>query len=246
MSRDDAYLADMHTHTVASGHAHNTIAEMVQTAKDRGIELFGITDHAVTMPGTCSEEYFRNLKNVSRDFDGIEVCLGVELNIIDYDGNVDMSEDDLRTMDITIASIHNTIGYMAGTMEQNTNAIINAIKNPLINIIGHPDDGNVPLDYERVVKAAKEYGTLLEVNNNSIGFRTNARENNRIMVELCKKYDVPVIIGSDAHSVKVVGRHQAALEIIDEVGLEHELVMNYTPNRLRTYLNKYRIGKKQN
>lgn len=240
------YLADMHTHTVASGHAYNTIQEMVDTARERGIQLYGITDHAVTMPGTCGEKYFRDLKNVTRDYyDDIEVCLGVELNIIDYNGRVDMSVDDLREMDVAIASIHNTIGYMSGTIEQNTKALIGAMKNPFINIIGHPDDGRVPVDYESIVKASKEYGTLLELNNNSIEskFRLNARENDRLMLEYCKKYSVPVVISSDAHSVKVVARNDSALSLIDEVGLDYELVMNFFPERLRKYLNKYKLNK---
>lgn len=236
------YLADMHTHTVASGHAYNTIQEMVCSAREKGIKLLGITEHAVTMPGTCHDFYFHNLKMAKRDYEGLEVCLGVELNIVSYNGKVDMSERYLKEMDVTIASIHNNIGYKAGTVEENTNAVIEAIRNPLINIIGHPDDGNIPLDYERVVKAAGEYGTLLEVNNNSIssGFRLNARENDKIMLELCKQYEVPVIIGSDAHSEDKIGKNDKALELIDEVGLDYELVMNFHLDRLRTYLNKYK------
>ncbi len=239
------FLVDLHTHTIASGHARDTIKDMVDTAKDKGIKLYGITDHAVTMPGTCDESYFHNLKNLKRDYyDDMEVCLGVELNIIDYEGNVDMPEYDLKEMDVVIASIHNTIGYMAGTIEQNTNAVVNAMKNPYINIIGHPDDGRVPVDYEMIVKASKEYETLLEVNNNSIssGFRLNARENDRIMLEYCKKYSVPVIIGSDAHATNVVARHDTALELIDEVGLDYGLVLNFFPDKVRKYLNKYRKG----
>ncbi len=243
MKENYEYQADMHTHTIASGHAYNTIQEMVDTARNRGIKLYGITDHAVTMPGTCGTEYFQNLKNVSRDFyDDIEVCLGVELNILDYGGNVDMSVENLQEMDITIASIHNTIGYTSGTIEQNTSAIIGAMKNPLINIIGHPDDGRVPVDYEAIVKASKEYGTLLELNDNSIssGFRLNARENDRKMLEYCKEYSVPVVIGSDAHAVKTVARHDSALSLIEETGFDYELVLNFFPDRLRKYLNKYR------
>lgn len=242
MEQNYEYLADMHTHTVASGHAYNTIQEMVTSAKEKGIKLLGITEHAVTMPGTCHAFYFQNLKMAKRDYEGIELCLGVELNIIDYNGNVDMPEDILKEMDVAIASIHNSIGYKAGTIAENTNAIIGAIKNPLINIIGHPDDGNIPLDYERVVKEAKEYETLLEVNNNSLasGFRLNARENDKVMLEFCKKYEVPVIIGSDAHSEDKVGKNDKALELIHEVGLDYNLVMNFHPDRLRKYLNKYK------
>ncbi len=39
------YLLDMHTHTVASGHAYNTINEMAHAAARTGLELLGITEH---------------------------------------------------------------------------------------------------------------------------------------------------------------------------------------------------------
>ena len=92
------YVVDLHTHTVASGHAYNTIQEMVESAKRNNIKLFGITEHAVTMPGTCHDFYFHNLKMARRDYEGIELCLGVELNIIDYEGNVDMLHEDEHSM----------------------------------------------------------------------------------------------------------------------------------------------------
>ena len=237
------YMADLHSHTVASGHAYNTIQEMVRAAQNKGLKLYGITEHSVTMPGTCHEMYFSNLKNVRRDYEGIEVLFGVELNIISYDGDVDMSEELLKEMDVVIASIHANIGYTAGTIEENTRAVIGAIRNPLINIIGHPDDGRIPLDYERVVKAAKEYGTLLEINNSSLspnGFRVNTKENDRIILELCNRYKVPVVIGSDAHSDNVVAANERALELIDEVNFDKDLVLNYNIDELKKYLNKYR------
>lgn len=240
---DLRYMADLHSHTIASGHAYNTIQEMVNAAKGKGLKLYGITEHSVTMPGTCHEMYFSNLKNVKRDYEDIEVLFGVELNIISYDGDVDMSEELLKEMDVVIASIHANIGYTAGTVEENTRAVIGAIKNPLVNIIGHPDDGRIPLDYEKVVKAAKEYETLLEINNSSLsptGFRVNTRENDKIILELCRKYKVPVVIGSDAHSDDVVSANERALELIDEVGFEKNMVLNYHIDELKKYLNKYR------
>ena len=60
---EKSYQADLHTHTIASGHAYNTIQEMAMAAKEKGICLLGITEHSMTMPGTCSEIYFQNLWN---------------------------------------------------------------------------------------------------------------------------------------------------------------------------------------
>lgn len=237
------YIADMHTHTIASGHAYNTITEMAKAASDIGLKLLGITEHATSMPGTCHDFYFQNLKSVKRELFGVELALGVELNIISFAGEVDMDEALLKQMDIAIASIHSGIGYEPGTIEQNTNAILGAMKNPYINIIGHPDDSRIPMDYEQLVPASLEYHTLLEINNNSLtpgGWRVNPEENDRKILELCMKYKAPIIIGSDAHSYDKVGCHNFAISLIEEMNFPKELVANYNIELLKTYLNKYR------
>ena len=234
-----SYLADLHTHTIASGHAYNTIQEMAKAAKEKGISLLGITEHSMTMPGTCSEIYFQNLWNANRSYYGVQLLLGVELNIIDYNGTVDMSQELLKNLDIAIASIHNTIGDTVGTKVQNTEAVIGAIKNPYVNIIGHPDDGRIPLDYKEVVKAAKEYHKILEINNNSLSptsWRENARENDKEILDLCAQEDYPVIIGSDAHADHNVGANSYALDLMEEIHFPEHLILNYQIDELKFYL----------
>lgn len=115
------YTADLHTHTLASGHAYSTMREMAAMAQKKGLEVLGITEHAVTMPYTCGDYYFQNLRMVDRQMEGIELMLGVELNVLDYDGHVDMNEKVLQMMDIAIASIHPPC-FTAGTKEENTRA----------------------------------------------------------------------------------------------------------------------------
>ena len=96
------YVLDVHTHTIASGHAYNTIKEMAQSASEKGLELLGITEHAMKMPGTCHSFYFANLKMLERKMFGVEMLFGVELNILNQDGKVDMEENLLKKMDIVI------------------------------------------------------------------------------------------------------------------------------------------------
>ena len=174
-------VMDLHTHTIPSGHAYNTLREMAKAAADRGLEILGITEHAPMMPGTCHNYYFHNLKTVPRELYGIRLFLGAELNILNPQGEVDLNETELRGMDIGIASLHLPC-MKPGTREENTSAYLNAMKNPYVNIIGHPDDGRYEVDYEALVQGAKEYGKILEVNNHSIvpnSFRQNARETGR-------------------------------------------------------------------
>ena len=79
--------------------------------------------------------------------------MGSELNILDYTGRIDLREGILERLDYTIASIHEPC-YKCGTVAENTNAYLGAIKNPYVKIIGHPDDGRFPIDYDTVVAAA--------------------------------------------------------------------------------------------
>ena len=92
---------DLHSHTIASGHAYNTRNEMVAAAKRRGLEMYAITEHAPAMPGSCHRMYFMNYRVLPREYQGMAVLYGVELNILDYAGNVDLPESVLKEMDGT-------------------------------------------------------------------------------------------------------------------------------------------------
>ena len=233
------YLLDVHTHTIASGHAYNSMMEMAKAGFEKGLKLLGITEHAPMMPGSCGNMYFRNLKVVPRSLCGIEVMLGVELNILDFDGHVDLDAHTLRQLDIRIASLH-SVCILPGSKEDKTRAVLGAIRNPLVDIIGHPDDGIYPLEYEPIVEAAKENHTLLEVNNNSLnpmGARKNTRDNLIAMLELCREYEQPVIMNSDAHVFSDVGRRDFSEALIREIGFPEELIVNRSVAAFKEYLN---------
>ena len=85
-------VLDTHAHTIVSGHAYNTIREMAQMAKEKGLEAFALTEHAPQMPGTCHEFYFQNLHIVPREMYGVRLFMGVELNIMNEKGEVDLPE----------------------------------------------------------------------------------------------------------------------------------------------------------
>ena len=181
-------VLDTHAHTIVSGHAYNTIREMAQMAKEKGLEAFALTEHAPQMPGTCHEFYFQNLHIVPREMYGVRLFMGVELNI-------------------------------------------------MIHIIGHPDDGRYPVDYEQLAKKAKETGTVLEVNNGSLrpgGFRVDTRKNDLKMLEYCKKYEVPVTMGSDAHMDVDLADYSYALPVIEESHFPEELIVNTSAELLKS------------
>ena len=157
------FVLDTHCHTVSSGHAYSTVQEIAKEASNRGLELIAITDHAETLPGGAHLFHFHNLIVIPRKLYGVEVLRGAEVNILDFEGRVDLGQETLEQLDIVIASFHPPC-IKPGSIVENTNALIKVIQNPHIDIIGHPGDPRYPIDIKAVVEAAKEYGTFRDNN----------------------------------------------------------------------------------
>ena len=225
------FLVDTHSHTIASGHAYSTITEMAEAAAAKGLKALALTEHAPEMPGTCGLFYFQNLDVVPRMQKGIRLLMGAEVNIMDPDGTIDLPENTCRDLDIVVASVHPPCYGLGHTEKENTRAYVEAMKKPYIHIIGHPDDGRFPLDYEVLVRTAKETGTLLELNNSSLrpqSSRKGTRENMITMLDLCRQYEVPVTTGSDAHVNVDAG--------IDYCGFPEELIATANLELLKSFI----------
>lgn len=232
---------ETHSHSLASGHAYSTVKEMILAAKEKGLEAIAITEHAPDMPGSCGLYYFQNYKVIPREQYGIRVMMGVELSIIDETGSVDMIDAVLATQDLAIASIHTPCYKGVLNADAITESYINTMKNPCVDIIGHPDDGRFPINYEDLVLTARQTGTLLEVNNTSLSpfaFRQGGRENIIKMLTLCKRYEVPVVLGSDAHIEYDVGNTGYSIPLLKELDFPAELVANTSYEKFRTSLAK--------
>lgn len=229
---------DVHTHTIMSGHAFSTLQEMAQEASSRGLKLLGITEHSPGIPGACDLIYFRNLHVVPRRMYGIDLLLGAEINILDTKGTLDMDEYMMGMLDLRIAGIH-SLCYQSGTVEENTYGMMQAISNPYTHIISHPGDGTAQLDFEPIVLAAKAHHTLLEINNSSLKpcrKKLEAKDNNLEILRLCKRYEVPVILGSDAHISFDIATYEYVLPLLAETDFPEDLVMNTSVERFKAYL----------
>lgn len=232
---------DMHTHTIMSEHAYNTICEMVMGAKSAKLSAIGITDHTFGIPGAPSELYFYNYKVIPRTMFGVDLYLGAEINIVDYDGRLSLDDYMMKYLDIRLAGMHD-VCYKCGSADENTSAVIGALKNPYTDIIVHLNDGQYKLDYEKIVKTASECGKILEINNNALRskWRENAWANDTKMLEYCKKYDVPIIMDSDAHFVTDVGNLLNCEKIIQDTKFPKELVVNYNYENFKKFLSDKR------
>ncbi len=228
---------DIHTHTLASGHAYGTIREMAESAKERGLSALGISEHAPGIPGTCDPIYYTNLRMAPHMLYGVEILYGCEANVLN-DGTLSLDEKHINLVDYVIAGIHGRCYEDAG-IEKNTENVISCMKHPRVFLVSHPDDDHTPLDYERLVAGAKAYHTALEVNNSSLlkqDKRLNCVENYKRMLRLCQEYRVPVIVSSDAHDPAYVGRFEESCELLNEVGFDKELVMNTSVKRFKAFI----------
>ena len=226
-------VVDSHTHTIASPDGFSTVNEMAVAARDAGLEALAITDHAPELVGYTPMLHFLGYGKLPHELCGVHMLYGVELNIMDFNGRLDLSDDVLARQDVVIASFH-TMCTSAGSVEENTRAYLHAMENPYVNIIGHPDDGYIPIDFERLVSAAKEAGVLIEVNNSSVKsvpYRLNTAKNIRTILSLCKEHRVPIVVGTDAHHTSAVGDFSYALQALEDTAFPEELVANVSIER---------------
>ena len=229
------YLCDMHTHTIASGHGTScTIADMAKKAHEKGLTLLGITDHGPGTLGAGTPSYFRSLAHAPRKRCGIRVCYGVELNITDFSGNLDLEDEILEGLDYAIASMHRP-NLRPGGQTANTLAYIQAMKHPAVRMIGPCDDVKYPVDYDELTAAAREYGIVMEINNSSLspeGYRGDTRANNRMLLEGCLRNRVPVLLSSDSHGTAHIGDFTYARAMVQEMNYPEELILNDKPEQV--------------
>ncbi len=230
-------IADVHTHTLASGHAYGTIREMAQAASEKKLKILGITEHAPGTPGTADPIYFCNLQVIPRTLYGVHLLHGCEINALN-DGTLSLEQRWIDKLDYAIVGIHSQCYQDAGR-EKNTWNLIQCMKNEKVRLISHPDDDHTPLDYLALIQAAKEYHVALEINNSSLvkeERRWNCRENYRTICSLCQEYQVPVIVDSDAHDPSWVGVFDLAEEMLREYEFDENLILNMDEKSLLSFL----------
>lgn len=216
---------DTHTHTLASTHAYCTVMENAKYALEMGMEAIAITDHAPLLPDAPHVWHFRNLKDIPRDLYGVKILYGVELNVLDLEGNVDSEGMPVQKMDVVNASIHPP-AFKDGPGHDCTGAYENLIKNPYIDIICHSGNPDYSYDYEKIVKMAAEYNKLIEINNHSFAVRKTSIPNCEIIARMCKKHSTGIVVTSDAHFCTDIGNYENALGLLNKIDFPEELVIN--------------------
>lgn len=234
-------VADLHTHTIASTHAYSTFSEMCQAAADKGLYALAITDHAVSMPGSPRDWYFNCLHELPLHHKGVLAIVGVEANVMDFEGTLDVSPEEFKRLNWGIASIHHLglPGLENPTIEKCTHLWTQIAKKPYIHVVAHSGDPLYAYDYDRVIPIFGESHTLVEINSHSFESRKQNIPNCKAIALACKKHGVPLVVDSDAHFEAYVGKVNLAMEMLKEIDFPEELILNCSEQRLNDYLHRY-------
>ena len=237
-------VADTHTHTVASTHAYGTIKEMIAEASQLGLYAIAVTDHGPTMPGGPREWYFNNFRAIPQTYLGVRVLMGAEANISDFSGNLDIEDDILKNLEWIVASVHAPTLDTSVTkpdFETCTQLYLNAAENPYINVIGHCGTPEYAFDYEKVIPVFAEKGKLVEINDSAFKRQKSSIKNCIEIAKICKKAGAPIVVNTDAHFMTELGRADASLQMLEEIGFPEELVINSSVERFERYLTKLNL-----
>lgn len=219
---------DLHMHTTATD-GRSSIEEMIRAAKARGYKYIAITDHSkrVTMAKGLDARRLRahwaNIEKVSQAITGLTILRGVELDILE-DGRLDLPDSVLAEADWVVASIH----YGQNQSEkQITRRVLNAIRNPHVDAIGHPTGRLIgkrkpyAINLDEVFKAAADYGCMLEIN-----CQPSRLDLDEIAAAAAKQGGIPLVLGTDAHSTEELRFMQFGVFQARRAGLEAKDIAN--------------------
>lgn len=233
------YEADLHTHTLASTHAYSTILENCRVSARKGIKMIAMTDHAPMEPDSPHIWHIENLNVLPDKIEGVRVLKGVEANICNVDGKLDISERVLNRLEWVIASFHSPV-YWTDSVEELYNTYKKVCQNTYVDLIGHPTTASVDYDAEELAKLFKEYDKLVELNEASLVSGRTKRNKLIDLIKACKKYETSVAVDSDAHFCDRIGDVSNVEKLINELDFPKKLIVNNDYEKIKERLLKKR------
>ncbi|MGL5431161.1 MAG: phosphatase [Vibrio sp.] len=231
------FVVDTHTHTYASGHAYSTLIENARAAKANGLTLFCTTDHAHSMPGAPHYWFFSNQRILPRFLEGVGVLRGVEANILNPQGEIDLHPSVDTNLDWVIASFHEPV-FTPADKATHTAALINTIESGRVDALGHLGNPNFDFDFAEVIACAKAHHVAIEINNSTLKGNSRIGSIDRCyqIAQVAKTLDAYITTGSDAHFCLDLGELSLASQLIDQVGIPTSRVITHTARQFLDFL----------
>lgn len=220
---------DVHMHTHATD-GRNSIREMADAALKVGYQYIAITDHSknLAMTNGLDEkralEHLVRIREVDKEMEGrIRIFTGIEVDIL-ADGALDLDNEVLAQMDVVIASVHSRFDQSRDEM---TARVLRAVENPNVRILGHPTGRLIlrrepfALDMGAVLRRAAELGVAME--HNAAPERLDLCDRD---LRLAKKSGCRIVINTDAHDTRHLGKMSYGLCQLRRAWLEPKDVLN--------------------
>ena len=228
---------DTHTHTYASGHAYSTLIENAKSAKQNGLAMFCTTDHSESMPGAPHYWFFSNQRVLPRFIEGVAIIRGVESNIMNTQGEIDIHPSVDKNLDWVIASFHEPV-FRPSDSAAHTEALLNVIKGGRVDALGHLGNPNFDFDFEAVIQCAVEHNVAIEINNTTLKGNSRVGSVDRCyeIARIAKAKGAFITSGSDAHFCNDVGGLDLVSSLLDKVGIDLNKVITHSPQQFLSFL----------
>ena len=234
--------ADLQMHSTWSD-GQLSMLEMARAAAKRGMKVIAFTDHSISLGVTrglsmeAHKQQAAEIKKIQKQLgDKILVLHASEVEI-KADGKLDYPDEFLASLDLVVASLHTSLRQ---PREKVTQRVINAIRNPHVDIIGHPtgrliqEREGADLDIEAVLQAAAESGVAMEIN-----AHPSRLDLDDIHARRAKELGIPIAINTDAHSEEDLDMLPYGVATARRAWLTKEDVINtWTPKKLLDWLKK--------
>ena len=197
----EAIKGDMQMHSEWSDGVL-TMEQLMATFREsfQRYEYMALTDHskAVRMAGGMDEKQFEKQINAIKDLRDTYktpfLLAGAEIDV-HTDGTLDLADSLVAQLDWVVASIHTRFD------QDNTERLVRACYHPHVHVIGHPTGRLIgsrepyEVNMQKVIQAAKETGTALEVN-----AQPERLDLDDTLAMQAREAGVPLVISTDGHS----------------------------------------------
>lgn len=212
---------DYHMHTDFTD-GRNTVEEMHGAAVDCGIEAILFSEHARKTSGDWFGAFAERVRALPRD--QCRAYVGTECKVDGFAGGIDTGPDITRHCDLIMVSVHRFPDGEGGlrefkdvepgeAMDIEFRLSCEAVANPLVDIIGHPFGmslmryRNPPSEdrWRTLIERAAKYDVAIDISGR---YHPDPWQ----LIRWCREAGARVTLGSDAHSVREVGRITRILE----------------------------------
>jgi putative hydrolase len=231
---------DLHVHTLMSKCGMHTVLEVISRARELGMKGLAIADHGPALYNMICGPFFERFVSPVPE---VTVYKGMECNLLDTNGRIDLPEWALRHMDIVLLVLHDNTPRGLPPAEY-TSMLIEALRrNPAVDIVTHPHDDRYVVEYGELAQAARDEGVALELNVSRINCRRSLPERTVELLQVCASVGCQVAVCTDTHAILELGDDAGAVPFLEETGFPGDLLVTRNHAAARSFIESRRPRK---